>query len=333
MGVLYYSEAYLTSKGRISRARTSPRDPNFAVFSETLEEAVSKVFNTDIRVQASGRTDAGVHALAQNIHFKIPKNSAGEPIKNPFDMKLIRSINALTPDSIAVSRAWVAPPNFHALHSAEKKTYRYVIHNSPTPDPIRTRYSYWLEKPLEITKLNGLTECLIGEHDFKSFQTSGTELKTTVRRILEARWDHTDDDLIEFHITGTGFLKQMVRNIVGTAIYLHQNGFGPDEMQKILAARDRQAAKSTAQPEGLFLDKVYYPADLDNECRELSLRRCGNTLLPRRSAVPGLEPQVPRLEEAGPWQRRHAQGPRSRATPISTAFDEGWGVGARSCGR
>ncbi|MCB0349841.1 MAG: tRNA pseudouridine(38-40) synthase TruA [Bdellovibrionales bacterium] len=235
----------------------------------TIESALSKVFNTTIKVQASGRTDAGVHALAQNIHFKVPVNLAGAPIKNPLDMKLVRSINALTPDSIAVSHAWIAPDDYHSLHSAEKKTYRYVIHNSPTPDPIRHRYSYWFEKPLDINKLNGLTECLIGEHDFKSFQTSGTELKTTVRRILEACWVQVSPELIEFHITGTGFLKQMVRNIVGTTIYLHQNDYGPDEMKRILAACDRQVAKTTAEPQGLFLDKVYYPADLDNRCREL----------------------------------------------------------------
>lgn len=235
----------------------------------TIETAVSKIFNTDIRVQASGRTDAGVHALAQNIHFKMPVKPTGEPLKNPLDMKLVRSLNALTPDSIAISHAWIAPDNFHALHSAIKKTYRYVIHNAPTPHPIRTRYSYWFEKPLEISKLNNLTECLIGEHDYKSFQTSGTELKTTIRKIFEAKWARTDDNLIEFRITGSGFLKQMVRNIVGTSIYLYQNQYSPDEMKKILAARDRQAAKSTAEPEGLFLDKVYYPTDLDNECREL----------------------------------------------------------------
>ncbi len=235
----------------------------------TLESAISKVFNTEVKVQASGRTDAGVHALAQNVHFKVPTDIAGNPTKSPFDMKLIRSINALTPDSIAVSRAWVAPDNFHALHSAEKKSYRYVIHNSPTPDPIRSRYCHWVEKPFDINKLNALTECLIGEHDFKSFQTSGTELKTTVRKILEARWSRTGENLVEFRITGTGFLKQMVRNIVGTTIYLHQNEYRPDEMQKILSACDRQAAKATAEPQGLFLDRVYYPADLDNGCREL----------------------------------------------------------------
>jgi tRNA pseudouridine38-40 synthase len=246
---------------------TSP-DPRPTI-QATLEDALSKIFNTSIRAQASGRTDAGVHALAQNVHFKIPLTSSGEPIKNPLDMKLVRSINALTPDSFSVRNAYIAPLEFHALHSAEKKTYKYVIHNSPTLAPMRARYSYWFDKPLDVDKMNAVTEGLIGEHDFKSFQTSGTELKTTVRRILEAGWLRTDAETVEFRITGTGFLKQMVRNIVGTVIYLHQNGFGPEEMQKILLAKDRQAAKSTARPEGLFLERVYYPADLDNQCREL----------------------------------------------------------------
>jgi tRNA pseudouridine38-40 synthase len=236
----------------------------------TFEEALSKIFNSTISIQASGRTDAGVHAEAQHLHFVIPKSPiTGAPIKDPETMKIVRSLNALTPKSVAVQKAWVAPDHFHALHSAEKKTYRFNIHNSPTPNPLRARYSYWFQKPLDINKLNGLCECLIGEHDFKSFQTSGTELKTTVREIYEARWQKHSETDITFHITGSGFLKQMVRNIVGTTIYLHQNGFEPTEMKKILLALDRSAAKDTAPAEGLFLEKVYYPAELDNECREL----------------------------------------------------------------
>lgn len=250
------------------RQSESSPDPR-PTLQATLEEALGKIFNSTVRVQASGRTDAGVHAEEQTVHFAIPTDSAGAAIKNPEDMKIVRSLNALTPDSLAIKKAWIAPDDFHAMHSAERKTYRYAIHNSLVPDPFRVRYSYWFYKPLDLNKLNALCECLIGEHDFKSFQTSGTELKTTVRRIFAANWEKSESDLIEFRITGTGFLKQMVRNIVGTTLYLHQNGYGPGEMLRILGARDRQEAKATAAPQGLFLEKVYYPIDLDNKCREL----------------------------------------------------------------
>lgn len=231
----------------------------------TLEDAVSKIFSQEITIQASGRTDAGVHAEAQTLHFLTPENTTEDKIRN---MKLLRSLNALTPDSLAINKAWIAPDDFHALRSSVKKTYRYVIQNSATPDPLRHRYSYWVRKPLDIQKLNAITECLIGEHDFKSFQTRGTELKTTVRKLEQALWQR-QGDIVSFHITGNGFLKQMVRNIVGTAIYLHQNAENPQEMQKILTSCDRQQAKDTAPAHGLFLESVYYPPELDNRCREL----------------------------------------------------------------
>jgi tRNA pseudouridine38-40 synthase len=228
---------------------------------ETLETAISRIFNTRITVLASGRTDTGVHAEAQIVHFKAPKD--------PTNMKLVRALNSILPESIAVKKAWIVPEEFHAQKSATKKTYRYLIHNSPIPDPLRRRYTAWIKKPLNIEKLNEITKPLIGEHDFKSFQTSGTILKTTVRTILAAKWSIVDENLVEFRISGTGFLKQMVRNIVGTAIYLYQNDFPPEEMGRILAARDRQIAKNTARPEGLRLVSVEYPRDLDNGCREI----------------------------------------------------------------
>lgn len=228
---------------------------------ETLEIAVSRIFNERITVTASGRTDAGVHAESQVVHFVAPKD--------PTKMQLVRALNSLLPATVGVKKAWLAPDEFHAQRSAIGKTYIYTIHNSPTPDPLRARYTTWFKKPLNIEKLNEITKPLIGEHDFKSFQTSGTVLKTTVRTIVHAKWALVGENLVEFRITGTGFLKQMVRNIVGTCIYLLQNDLPPEEMIRILASRNRQIAKTTARPEGLRLHSVEYPTDLDNGCREI----------------------------------------------------------------
>lgn len=228
----------------------------------TLEGSLSKIFNQSIKVVASGRTDAGVHAEAQIVHFDAPREIG--------DTHLIRALNKMTPSSVAILKAWSAPDEFHSLFSATGKTYRYLIHNSPIPDAIGARFSTQVDRPLDVERLNGLAEVLLGEHDFKSFQTSGTEVKTTVRKISEARWLALPaPNKIEFRITGTGFLKQMVRNIVGTLIYLHQNQGTPADLKRILDARDRQQAKGTAAPEGLYLHAVYYPPELDNECREL----------------------------------------------------------------
>jgi tRNA pseudouridine38-40 synthase len=235
----------------------------------TIEDVLSKIFNVPIVIQTSGRTDAGVHAEGQVAHFKIPLNEDGKPVKDPLKMSFLKSVNAMTPDSISILKAWIAPNDFHALRSAEIKTYRYMIHNSQVRNPLTVRYSLWVRSPLDVSKLNALTEPLIGEHDFSSFRTRGTEVKSTIRRIIDARWEQLTPEVIQFRITGSGFLKQMVRNIVGTTLYLHQRGQGGDEMQKILAGKDRKEAKTTANPEGLFLESVKYPPELDNRCREL----------------------------------------------------------------
>jgi tRNA pseudouridine38-40 synthase len=229
----------------------------------TMEGALGTIFQQPVKVTASGRTDAGVHAEAQVVHFDSPKDLA--------HINIVRALNALTPDDIAVQKAYVAPDDFHALFSATGKTYRYLIFNHPVPDPLRSRYATWFAKPLDLSRLNALTAVLVGEHDFKSFQTSGTKVKTTVRQVSEARWFAVDSTphLIEFRISGTGFLKQMVRNIVGTTLYLHQNGGTPADMRQILQDRDRTKAKGTAAPQGLHLHAVYYPPELDNKCREL----------------------------------------------------------------
>lgn len=248
----------------------------------TLENALSKIFSESIKVQASGRTDAGVHSEGQIAHFNIPLDLDGKPKRNPqtinLNNKLLKSVNALTPPTLVVKRIWLAPDNFHALRSATHKTYRYIIYNDTFADPIHLRFTYWHERPLNVKKLNDLTKCLLGEHDFKSFQTGGTTLKSTIRTILSVNWSEKDaaplyssktGKTVIFSITGTGFLKQMVRNIVGTTLYLHHNGADPKDMISILKSCNRQAAKATAPASGLFLERVFYPADLDNGCLEL----------------------------------------------------------------
>ena len=180
-----------------------------------------------------------------------------------------KDVSQILTEGIHVQKACLAPEDFHAQRSAVSKTYKYYIWNSKTPDPIRFRFSTWLRRDMDIARLNALSEVLLGEKDFKSFQTSGTELKSTVRTITEARWSPWDGEGLIFQISGSGFLKQMVRNIVGTLIYLDQNAGNPMDLQAILAAQDRQIAKGTAPAQGLFLEEVIYPPELDNRCREI----------------------------------------------------------------
>lgn len=173
------------------------------------------------------------------------------------------------PASISVKKAWLAPPDFHATLSATRKTYRYLIHYSPRESPFLTRYAEWVRKPIRLEHLQESSRFLVGKQDFKSFQSVGTPVASTVREIYQARWEWRRKDLLQFTVTGSGFLKQMVRNIVGTQLMLEKRDLPPATLRDILQVRDRTQAGPTAAPEGLFLMRVYYPQDLDNRCREI----------------------------------------------------------------
>ena len=227
---------------------------------QTVEEALTKVFNEPIVLSASGRTDAGVHAAAQIGHFDTEK---------PLPKDLCWAVRGYLPSSVVLKAAWVAPEDFHSTLSATHKTYRYWIWNQNRPSALLHRFSWWVRRPLDLDFLTETSKFLLKNQDFKSFQTTGTEVKTTVREVYQADWMRKRNGIVEFRITGNGFLKQMVRNIVGTQVQLYLKDNRPQEMASILAARDRQKAGPTAPPQGLFLEKVYYPQELDNGCRQI----------------------------------------------------------------
>ncbi len=231
---------------------------------QSVETALSTMLNERILIIGSGRTDSGVHAEGQVAHFATDKEIDGRSFYS--------GVNSLLPHSIAVLKAWKAPSDFHAQQSAVSKTYRYLIYNSPIPNPLRRRWTTWLRRKLSVEKLNEICKPLAGQHDFKAFRTSGTDVKTTVRKITELQWIERENKEIEFRVSGTGFLKQMIRNIVGTALDLHQlesGAAGATEMSRILASLDRREAKASAPPTGLYLHKVDYPRELDNKCLEI----------------------------------------------------------------
>jgi len=231
--------------------------------SLALEKALGKVLNEPIKLCASGRTDAGVHAYGQVCHFDTVSY-----IERSKKWDLCWAVNTQLPPSIVVKRVWVAPVDFHATLSAERKTYRYVMYSSPRPNPFLHRYAYWTRRAPQLEHLQKSTEFLLGEHDFKSMQSTGSVVSHTRRIIYQAQWQKEGAHL-RFTITGNGFLKQMVRNIVGTQLLLELKGFTPETMKEILRAKDRQVAGPPAPPQGLFLMKVYYPQNLDNRCIEI----------------------------------------------------------------
>lgn len=232
--------------------------------SQTIQEALEVVFQEKITLYASGRTDAGVHALAQVCHFEVSKP---ESFFKKFDLSW--ALKSHLPHSITVKDAWLAPPEFHATISATHKTYRYLIYNSPRRSVFLNRYADWIRKPMDLDFLNKTSELILGEHDFKSFQSVGTPVPHTVRTIYRAKWRRKNPEVLEFVITGSGFLKQMVRNIVGTQLLLERKQLKAEMMSEIIGLKDRTKAGPPAPPQGLYLCKVYYPLELDNKCRKL----------------------------------------------------------------
>lgn len=230
----------------------------------TLEEALQKVFKEDITLFASGRTDAGVHAISQVCHFDV--NRSEDSMKR---WNLPEALRTHLPSTILLKRIWLAPPDFHATLSATHKTYRYLIYNKPRRSVFLHRYVEWIRRPLNLEHLQASSKFLLGEQDFKSFQSVGTIVPHTVRRIYKAEWTLKKPGVYQFTITGSGFLKQMVRNIVGTQLMLDRRQENPEKLKDIIDLKNRREAGPPAAPQGLYLWKVYYPKELDNRCREL----------------------------------------------------------------
>lgn len=228
----------------------------------TIEDALKRLFGAEVPVVGSSRTDSGVHAFGQVAHFDSPKD--------PTKFKdFVYSLQALLPDDIVVKAAWTMPSDFDASWDAESKIYRYVIYNAPRPTALQRHHSVWIRRPLNLDLLNEYSGFLVGKHDFSSFKNTGGTSKTTERHILSARWFHLKKNFVVFEVHGVGFLKQMVRNIVGTMLELEKGASNPLEFKRIIDARDRKEALTTAPPHGLYLMRIFYPKNLDKKCRKL----------------------------------------------------------------
>lgn len=232
--------------------------------AQTIEQALAKIFNEKISLFASGRTDAGVHALNQVCHFETSR--VIDPAKK---WDICFAINSHLPPQIVTKKAWLAPDDFHSTISATHKTYRYLIYQSTRPSAHLGRFAGWSRREIDLKHLQESSKFLLGKHDFKSFQSVGTVVKGTTRKIYQADWELRRSGLLQFTITGNGFLKQMVRNIVGTQLMLEQKARKPSDIKDIIDACDRRKAGPPAPAQGLYLMKVYYPQDLDNRCIEL----------------------------------------------------------------
>jgi len=226
------------------------RQADAATIQQTIEEALERLTGQKVVLIGSGRTDAGVHALGQVASFRL---GSAIPLKAFHD-----GLNSLLPKDIAVLSATEVPQEFHARKSARAKTYEYRILNRPNRSPLHHHYAWWIAAPLDLTTLAAAAACLPGEHDFTAFRASGSDNKNPVRRVLVAAWQEKPGGWLSFTITATGFLRGMVRSLVGTMVEAGRGKARPEKLAELLAGGARHDAGPTAPPQGLYLVEVFY---------------------------------------------------------------------------
>lgn len=225
-----------------------------------LEQALERIVGAPTRVHAAGRTDAGVHARGQVIHFLTAWSRSPEELE--------RACNAMLPPDIVVRDLKRAPDGFHARHSARSKTYVYRILNRPLRSALERLYALHVSSALDLGAMQEAAAHLIGTHDFAAFGAPTDGTTSTVREMLRATWEEADkDDIVCFSIHGTGFLRYMVRSLVGTLLQVGSGKIVPKTFLEILRSCDRSRSGPTAPPQGLFLMSVHYAAaDSNNAC-------------------------------------------------------------------
>lgn len=231
-----------------SKYKGYQKQPEVTTVQRQLESALTQLNNKEVLVSASGRTDAGVHALNQTAHFDLDINITSEKLK--------MALNSLLPDNIYVKKVEEVDSNFHARFNVKEKEYIYKI-NVGEYNPLEKDYVYQYNKELDIDKMKEAIKYFEGTHDFKSFTKNNDKKDDFVRTIISTNID-IKDNIITISFRGTGFLRYMVRNMVGCLIEVGQLKKESTDVKVILEAKDRTKAGITARPEGLYLKEVSY---------------------------------------------------------------------------
>ena len=228
------------------------RQPSLRTVQQELEEAIGRLTGTVPTTNASGRTDAGVHALGQVVHFlTVAKHSTDT---------FVKALNAILPSDIRVRSASEQAQAFHSTFDARTKLYRYVVDNGPVADPFQLRYAYHVHRPLDVAAMHRAGQALKGRHDFHSFETNWPNRTSSVRTITHLAVNQMGS-FVWIDAEADGFLYNMVRTIAGTLILVGLGRRPEGWVAEALAAEDRAASGPTAPPQGLFLVRVRYPGD------------------------------------------------------------------------
>jgi len=215
-----------------------------------LEEKIGLLTGEPVQLFGSGRTDSGVHALGQVAHFKT---------QSQMDIRTIqRALNSLLPPDIVIQKAEEVDEGFHARKHSKSKIYEYRILNRNLRSAFHCGYVWHIPQKLNLTEMRKATQSLLGQHDFSAFRTVGSPTQTTVRKVIRAEWKGGRGGLIRFEIEANGFLKQMVRSIIGTLVEIGKGKMKAADLRRILNSKDRKEAGPTAPAQGLFLKEVKY---------------------------------------------------------------------------
>jgi tRNA pseudouridine38-40 synthase len=218
---------------------------------ETIEQALAVMTRERVTVIGSGRTDAGVHALGQVAGFKT-RSRLDAPV-------FLNGLNSLLPDDVVVRACMQMPDTFHARFDVRSKRYRYHILNRPIAPAIGRQFVWHIRKPLDTAAMAEAAVTLLGTHNFKAFEGTGSPREHSIRTVTDSTFKKTGGGNLTYDIEANGFLRFMVRNIVGTLVEVGLGKMDTQAVRAILQSRDRSRAGATAPPQGLFLMDVAYP--------------------------------------------------------------------------
>ena len=231
------------------------RQANARSVQAEVEAALVPIEGTGVTIAGAGRTDSGVHALGQVASFRLASPIAAAD--------LLHALNARLPEDVRVLAAEEADHGFHARFSARSKVYRYRVSNTPVMSPFQRRFAWHISRRLDVDAMSAAAREVVGEHDFSCFQAKGG-VRTSTRTVTRSFWTEEPlaggGRLLTYEIGGTGFLKHMVRNIIGTLVEVGDGRRTPASIRELLVSGDRAAAGPTAPPVGLYLVRVDYDA-------------------------------------------------------------------------